>query len=84
MYGQRDGAADWNVQSAAGCPRPALFKTIALNERSGFPFRAEAYDSSNHPHLSGPNYNPNSSQFGEIASKTGLQRTLQLSLPFYF
>ena len=30
------------------------------------------------------NYNPTSSQFGMITSKTGLARQLQLSLRFYF
>jgi len=73
IYGP--GFQDWNL---------ALFKTFAVNDRSGFQFRAEAYDFINHPNLSAPNFNPTSSQFGEITSKTGLQRTLQLSLKFYF
>ena len=73
IYGP--GFQDWNI---------SLFKTFALNERSGFEFRAEAYDFPNHPNLSGPNYNPTSSQFGEITSKTELARNLQLSLRFYF
>jgi hypothetical protein len=38
----------------------------------------------NQPNLSGPSYNPTSSQFGEITGKTNLQRTLQLSLRFFF
>jgi hypothetical protein len=69
------GFQDWNL---------SLFKTFAINERSGFQFRAEAYDFGNHPNLSGPNLNPTSSQFGMITSKTGLVRQLQLSLRFYF
>jgi hypothetical protein len=69
------GLQDWNL---------SLFKTFRVNERYGFQFRAEAYDFINHPNLSGPNLNPTSSLFGEITSKTGLQRTLQLSLRFYF
>jgi Carboxypeptidase regulatory-like domain/TonB dependent receptor len=73
IYGP--GFQDWNL---------SLFKTFAITERAGFQFRAEAYDFPNHPNLSGPNFNPTSSQFGEITSKTGLQRTLQLSLRFYF
>jgi hypothetical protein len=73
VYGP--GFQDWNL---------SLFKTFAINERSGFQFRAEAYDFPNHPNLSGPNFTPTSAQFGEITSKTGLQRTLQLSLRFYF
>ena len=73
MYGP--GFQDWNV---------SLFKTFAINERTGFQFRAEAYDFINHPNLSAPNFNPTSSQFGMITSKTGLVRQLQLSLRFYF
>jgi Carboxypeptidase regulatory-like domain/TonB-dependent Receptor Plug Domain len=69
------GLQDWNI---------AMFKTFAINDRAGFQFRAEAYDFINHPNLSGPNLNPTSSQFGEITSKTGLARNLQLSLRFYF
>jgi hypothetical protein len=69
------GLQDWNI---------SLFKTFKINERYGFQFRAEAYDFINHPNLSGPNLNPTSSQFGEITSKTGLVRALQLSLRFYF
>ncbi len=69
------GFQDWNL---------ALLKTFSINERSGFQFRAEAYDFINHPNLSGPNLNPTSSQFGMITSKTGLARNLQLSLRFYF
>jgi hypothetical protein len=60
------GFQDWNL---------ALFKTFAINERTGFQFRAEVYDCPNHPNLSGPNSNPTSSQFGEITGKSGLQRT---------
>jgi len=69
------GLQDWNL---------SLFKTFKINERHGFQFRAEAYDFINHPNLSGPNLNPTSSQFGEITSKTGLVRALQLSLRYYF
>jgi hypothetical protein len=59
------GIQDWNL---------SLFKKFAINERSGFQFRVEAYDFPNHANLSGPNYNPTSSQFGMITSKTGLAR----------
>jgi hypothetical protein len=44
---------------------------------------SSSYDFPNHPNLSAPNFTPTSSQFGEIASKTGLNRQLQLSLRFY-
>jgi Carboxypeptidase regulatory-like domain/TonB-dependent Receptor Plug Domain len=69
------GFQDWNV---------SLFKTFKVNDRIGFQFRAECYDFPNHPNLSTPNLNPTSSQFGEVTSKTGLARNLQLSLRFYF
>ena len=69
------GFQDWNL---------ALLKTFIVNERSGFQFRAEAYDFINHANLSGPNLNPTSGQFGMITGKTGLSRNLQLSLRFYF
>lgn len=73
VYGP--GFQDWNL---------ALDKIFAINDRSGFEFRAEAYDFINHPNLNGPNMNPTSSQFGMITGKTGLTRNLQLSLRFYF
>lgn len=69
------GFQDWNI---------SLFKTFKVNEHYGFQFRAEAYDFPNHPNLSGPNLNATSSLLGEITSKTGLVRALQLSLRFYF
>jgi hypothetical protein len=73
IYGP--GIQDWNL---------SLFKTFPINERSGFQFRAEAYDFPNHPNLSQENLNPTSSQFGMITSKSGLNRAMQLSLRFYF
>lgn len=69
------GFQDWNL---------GLYKGFAINERSGFQFRAEAFDVNNHPNWSGPGENPTSSSFGKVTSKTGLARTLQLSLRFYF
>jgi hypothetical protein len=73
VYGP--GFQDWNL---------SLYKQFAINERTGFQFRAEAYDFINHPNWSAPNFNPTSSQFGMITSKTGLARNLQLSLKYYF
>ena len=69
------GLQDWNV---------SMFKRFVVRESDYFEFRAEAYDFINHPNWSGPNLNPTSGQFGEITSKTGLQRTLQLGLRFNF
>jgi hypothetical protein len=69
------GLQDWNL---------SLFKRFPVNEHNSFEFRCEAYDFINHPNWSGPNLNPTSSQFGEVTSKTGLVRTLQLSLRYAF
>jgi len=75
IYGP--GFQDWNV---------SLYKKFALTGegKQNFEFRAEAYDFPNHPNWSGPNFNPTSSQFGLITSKTSLARNLQLSLRFSF
>jgi hypothetical protein len=73
IYGP--GFQDWNL---------SMFKTFPISERRGFQFRAECYDLPNHPNLSAPNYNPTSSQFGMITSKTTLARAMQLSLRLYF
>jgi hypothetical protein len=69
------GFQDWNL---------GLFKAFAVTEKTGFQFRAEAFDVNNHPNWSGPGENPTSSSFGKVTSKTGLARTLQLSLRYYF
>ncbi len=73
IYGP--GFQDWNV---------SLYKRFTIKEKNYFEFRAEAYDFPNHPNWSGPNFNPTSSQFGLITSKTGLARNLQLSLRYNF
>ncbi len=70
------GFQDWNA---------GLYKKFAITERTGFEFRAEAFDLPNHPNWSGvASFNPTSSTFGKVTSKTGLARNLQLSLRFYF
>ncbi len=79
VYGP--GFQNWNI---------GLFKTFPINERTGFEFRAEAFDFINHPNWAGtnqtggPNFNPTSSQFGEVTGKTSTARNLQLSLRFFF
>lgn len=73
IYGP--GFQDWNLM---------LFKEFATSEKTALQFRAEAYDFINHPNWSTPNYNPTSSTFGEVTSKTSLNRDLQLSLRFSF
>ncbi len=81
QYGVRDtiygpGFQNWNL---------GLFKTFLINERTGFEFRAEAYNFINHPNWAGPNFNPLSPQFGEVTSKSSSNpRQLQLSLRYYF
>jgi hypothetical protein len=69
------GFNNWNL---------GLFKKFAFNERTGFEFRAEAYDAFNHPNWSAPSYNPTSATFGKVTGKTNDVRNLQLSLRFYF
>jgi hypothetical protein len=70
------GFQDWNL---------GLYKKFAFNERHGLEFRAEAFDINNHPNWSGvSSFNPTSSTFGKVTSKTGLARNLQLSLRYYF
>ena len=69
------GFNNWNL---------GLFKKFAINERTGFEFRAEAYDAFNHPNWGGADFNPTSASFGKITGKTGDVRNLQLSLRYYF
>ena len=73
IYGP--GFQDWNI---------GLFKKFVVNERTGFEFRSEVFDFPNHPNWSGPEFNPTSSTFGKVTSKTALARTIQLSLRWYF
>jgi hypothetical protein len=72
IYGP--GFQNWNI---------GLFKKFAITEQRGFEFRAEAFNFINHPNWSAPDYNPTSSTFGKVTSKTS-ERNMQLSLRFYF
>ena len=69
------GLNDWNV---------ALIKTFAIYKANALEFRAEAFDFPNHANWNGPSFNASSAQFGQVTSKTGLQRTLQLGLRYRF
>lgn len=75
IYGP--GFEDWNL---------GLYKQFAFNERHGLQFRAEAFDVNNHPNWTTTSamFNPTSSSFGKVTSKTTLSRNLQLSLRYYF
>jgi hypothetical protein len=70
------GFVNWNA---------GLFKRIAVTEKIGFQFRAEAFNLFNHPNWGNVNTNPTAlSTFGKVTSKTNDVRNLQLSLRFYF
>jgi hypothetical protein len=69
------GFNNWNL---------GLFKKFAVTERTGFQFRAEAFNAFNHPNWNGAGFNPTSASFGKITGKTNDVRNLQLSLRFYF
>ncbi|HEY3454905.1 MAG TPA: hypothetical protein VGK64_09910, partial [Bryobacteraceae bacterium] len=63
-------------------------KAFTINERSGFQFRAEAFNFVNHPNWGGSSgggvqFNPTNANFGKVTSKGG-ERNMQLSLRFYF
>ena len=78
------GFQNWNL---------GLFKRFPINDRTGFQFRAEAFNFINHPNLGGGsgggvNFNPTSATFGKVTTKGGGvgggERNLQLSLRYYF
>jgi hypothetical protein len=69
------GIQDWNLSA---------IKTFPINESNAFEFHAEVYDFINHANWSGANFNPTSGQFGEITSKTGLVRTIQVGAKYRF
>jgi hypothetical protein len=72
VYGP--GFQNWNM---------GLFKSIPINERFRFQFRAEAFNLFNHPIWSAPSFDPTSSTFGKVTTKTS-QRNMQLSLRLEF
>lgn len=68
-----------------------LFKKFAITERTGFQFRAEAFDAFNHPNWSNSNGGngigtdpTNLNTFMKVTGKNNDVRNLQLSLRFYF
>jgi hypothetical protein len=68
------GFQNWNI---------GLYKKFAINERTGFQFRAQAFDAFNHPNWNAADFNPTSATFGKVTAKSN-ERNIQLSLRFYF
>jgi hypothetical protein len=68
------GFQNWNI---------GLYKKFAVTERTGFQFRAQAFDAFNHPNWNGADFNPTSATFGKVTAKSN-ERNIQLSLRFYF
>jgi len=62
----------------------ALFKNVSLKARHSVQFRAEIFNFLNHPNWNGADSNPTSSTFGQITSKDGSRRDIQLSLRYLF
>jgi hypothetical protein len=72
----RPGLENWNI---------GLYKRFPISERTGFQFRAEAFNAFNHPNWASPGMNPNAAgTFGKVVGKTDDVRNLQLSLRLYF
>ncbi len=70
------GLNNWNM---------GLFKKFSVNEKFNFQFRAEAFNTFNHPNLGSVSLNPtNLSTFGKVTGKTNDVRNLQLSIRLQF
>ena len=70
------GLNNWNM---------GLFKKFSVNEKFNFQFRAEAFNTFNHPNLGSVSLNPtNLSTFGKVTGKTNEVRNLQLSIRLQF
>jgi hypothetical protein len=70
------GFQNWNLN---------MKKNFPINEKTGFVFKADAYNFINHPNWSGPQLNPTSGTFGQVTSKTNSNpRTLQVGLDYKF
>jgi hypothetical protein len=65
----------------------SLFKEFTLGKvREGMrlQFRAESFNTFNHPHFQGPNANVGASDYGKISSTVNSPRQLQFGLKLYF
>ncbi len=70
------GFQNWNLN---------MKKAFAINERTGFDFKVDAYNFINHSNWAGPSLNPTAGTFGEVTSKTTSNpRTLQAGLSYRF
>jgi hypothetical protein len=70
------GFQNWNLN---------MKKAFAINEKTGFDFKVDAYNFINHSNWAGPQLNPTSGTFGEVTSKTTSNpRTLQAGLSYRF
>lgn len=70
------GFNNWNM---------GLFKKFVIKESLNFQFRAEAFNTFNHPNWGGVSLDPtNKNTFGKVTGKTGDVRNLQLSLRMQF
>ena len=70
------GFQNWNLN---------MKKSFAINERTGFEFKVDAYNFINHPNWAAPQLNPTSGTFGQVTSKTTTNpRNLQAGLRYWF
>ena len=70
------GFQNWNLN---------MKKSFAINEKTGFDFKVDAYNFINHPNWAGPSLNPTAGTFGQVTAKTTSNpRQLQAGLSFRF
>ncbi len=70
------GFQNWNLN---------MRKNFPINEKTGFEFKADAYNFINHPNWASPQLNPTSGTFGRVTAKTTSNpRTIQLGLDYKF
>ena len=63
----------------------SLLKNFSLHERHRVQFRADVFNSLNHPSgFSAPNTTPTSSAFGQVTGMIGLPREVQLGVKYQF
>jgi hypothetical protein len=70
-----DGQSTWNF---------SLFKDFKIAEKAKAQFRAEVYNSMNHPSFDVPNTTPTNSSFGTVTAVVSEPRNWQLALKLSF